>query len=103
MSVQRRALVIAFIGPAIQALGLTWEVAHLLLSHWSTALTARHLAYDPAVLLIVVGFFASLACLPVALEVGRASESDVEIPLYESQHGEEPQQTPRFDRRRASH
>jgi hypothetical protein len=102
MSVQRRALVIAFIGPAVQAIGLTWEVVHLLMSHWGTPLTARHLAYDPAVLLIVVGFFASLICLPVALEVARASESDVEIPVYEPQH-EEPQRTPRFDRRRASH
>ena len=103
MSVQRRALVIAFFGPALQAVGLTWEVLHLLVAHWSTPLTARHLMYDPAILLIVVGFFASIACVPVALEVARASEDEVDIPLYEVQPAEhEPRPSPRFHRGRAS-
>jgi hypothetical protein len=103
MSVQRRALVIAFFGPALQAIGLAWEAIHLLVAHWNTGLTARHLMYDPAVLLIVVGFFASLVCLPVALEVARASEADVAIPVYEVQPSSKSRQTsPRFDRWRAS-
>lgn len=103
MSVQRRALVIAFFGPALQAFGLAWEALHLLVAHWDTPLTARHLMYDPAVLLIVVGFFAALICLPVALEVTRASENEVQIPLYEAPPSAEPQRaSPRFHRGRAS-
>ena len=103
MTVQRRALLIALAGPALQALGLTWGALHLLIAHWNTALTARHLMYDPAVLLIIVGFFASLICLPVALEVARASKSDVEIPLYEVQPSQEPERAaPRLRRNRAS-
>jgi hypothetical protein len=103
MSVQRRALFIASFGPALQAIGLAWEALHLLVTHWNTPLTSRHLLYDPAVLLIVVGFFAALICLPVALEVARASEGEVEIPVYEVPPSAEPQRrTPRFNRGRAS-
>jgi hypothetical protein len=88
----------------MQAIGLAWESLHLLISHWSTAPSARHLMYDPAVLLIVVGFFASLVLLPVALEVARASQSDVEIPVYEPQESPEPERpSPRLRRRRLSH
>jgi hypothetical protein len=103
MSVQRRALLIAYLGPAIQALGLAWEALHLLFAHWDVPLTARHLMYDPAVLLIVAGFLVSLVCAPVALEVARAHEADVEIPLYEPDPLNEPQGQPaRFHRWRAS-
>jgi len=104
MSVQRRALFIAFAGPAIQAAGLAWETLHLLVAHWNTALTARHLMYDPAVLLIVVGFFVSLVCVPVALEVARVTEAEVEIPLYEPEAsaGTQRSPSPRFHRGRAS-
>ncbi len=103
MSVHRRALIIALLGPALQAIGLSWEALHLLVVHWSTALSARHLIYDPAVLLIVVGFLASLVCLPVALQVARATESEVEIPLYEPQPSTQPQRpTQRLRRDRAS-
>ena len=104
MSVRRRALFIAFAGPAIQAAGLAWETLHLLVAHWNTALTARHLMYDPAVLLIVVGFFVSLVCVPVALEVARVTEAEVEIPLYEpgASAGTQRSPSPRFHRGRAS-
>ncbi len=91
MSVQRRALLIALAGPALQALGLVWGAVHLLVAHWNTSLTARHLMYDPAIFLIVVGFLASLICLPLALEVARASESEVEIPVDEAHPSQEPQ------------
>jgi hypothetical protein len=101
MAGQRRALIIAFFGPAIQAIGLAWEALHLLIAHWDTGLTARHLMYDPAVLLIVVGFFASLVCVPVALEVARASEDELEIPVYEPEPSEA-KPSHRFHRGRAS-
>ena len=103
MSLQRRALLIALAGPALQALGLVWGAVHLLVAHWSTALTTRHLIYDPAIFLIVVGFLASLICLPVALEVARASESEVEIPVYEAQPSQASQRaTSRLRRDRVS-
>ena len=103
MSVERRALLIAFLGPAIQAIGFAWEALHLLFAHWSTPLTARHILYDPAVHLVLVGFFVSLVCLPVALEVSHARESEVEIPLYEPEEVEEPQPpSTRLQRWRAS-
>lgn len=104
MSVQRRALLIGILGPAIQAVGLTWQALHVAIVHWNVSLGARHLIYEPGVLLIIVGFFVSLACLPVALEVARATQPEVEIPVYEPQPGNQPQrpQTQRFRRHGAS-
>jgi hypothetical protein len=83
MPVQRRAYIIGLIGPAIQAIGLVWEALHVLIAHWSVPLSARHLMYEPGVLLIVVGFIVSVVCVPVAIEVAQANERDVEIPVYE--------------------
>jgi hypothetical protein len=83
LAVERRAFVIGMLGPAIQALGFVWTALHLLISHWSEPFGPRHLVYEPGVLLIVVGFLVSLVCVPVAMEVVRASEQDVEIPVYE--------------------
>jgi hypothetical protein len=103
MSPERRALLIGFIGPALQAVGLTWQALHLFVAHWSETLTARHLIYEPGVLLMIVGFFVSLVCLPVALDVVRASETDVEIPVYEPEAGDAmPAAAPRYRRSRAS-
>jgi hypothetical protein len=98
MSPTRRALIIAGIGPALQALGFVWESLHIALSHWHTPLSARHLLYEPGVLLIVVGFLVTLVALPIALDVVRASEADVAIPQYAPQPS--PQST-RSPRRRA--
>ena len=70
-------------GPAIQALGLLWIAAHLFISHWSGTFSTRHLVYQPGVLLIVIGFLVTVVCVPVALDVARASQEDVEIPIYE--------------------
>jgi hypothetical protein len=89
LPVERRSLVIGLLGPAIQALGLVWIASHLLISHWSGTFSTRHLAYQPGVLLLVVGFFVTLVCVPVALEVARASQEDVEIPVYEPERDED--------------
>ncbi|HLG11323.1 MAG TPA: hypothetical protein VI876_06135 [Dehalococcoidia bacterium] len=83
MQVQRRAYVIGLLGPALQAIGLTWEALHVLIAHWSQPLSARHLAYEPGVLLLIVGLFVSLVCIPVAIEVAQAKERELEIPVYE--------------------
>jgi hypothetical protein len=90
MPVQRRAYIIGLIGPLLQAIGLAWQALHITIAHWSVPLTARHLMYEPGVLLIVVGFVVSVVCIPVAIEVGRASEQELEIPVYEP----EPQPSP---------
>jgi len=82
MSVRRRALLIGFLGPAIQAVGIGWEVLHVLVSHWSEPLSARHFLYEPPFLLVIVGFLVAAVCLPVAIEVAQASEEEVAIPVY---------------------
>jgi hypothetical protein len=83
MPVQRRAYVIGLLGPALQAIGLAWEALHILFVHWSVPLSARHLMYEPGVLLVVVGFIVSVVCVPVAIEVAQANEREVEIPVFE--------------------
>ena len=85
MQVQRRAFIIGMLGPATQMIGLAWEGLHVAIVHWSVPLSARHLVYEPGVLLIIVGFLISLVCVPVAMEVAKAREAEVEIPLYEPQ------------------
>lgn len=83
LPVAQRALIIGLLGPAIQALGLAWTVLHLLIAHWSDTFGPRHLMYEPGVLLIVVGFAVSVICVPVAIDVAKASREDLEIPVYE--------------------
>ena len=83
MSVKTRALIIGLTGPAIQAVGIVWTVIHLLLVHWHDSLTARHIVFESSFLFIFVGFLVSLVCIPVALEVGRATPEEVEQPLFE--------------------
>ena len=83
MRVERRALFIGLMGPAIQACGFLWEIAHIVISHWSEPLSARHLLYEPAILVIFVGFMLTLLCVPVSLDVVRAKEADVAIPVFE--------------------
>jgi hypothetical protein len=81
MTVEKRALLIAVIGPAIQAIGIAWEALHIALYHLHEPLTARHIIFEPGVLVILVGFAVTVVCLPVALEVTRAQPDDVEIPV----------------------
>jgi hypothetical protein len=81
MSIRNRALGIAFAGPAIQAIGIVWTLFHLLISHVHDSITARHVVFESSFLLIFVGFLVSIVCIPVALEVMRAREDDVSLPL----------------------
>jgi hypothetical protein len=83
LPVARRALLIGMLGPGIQGLGITWTTLHLLFAHWSDPIGPRHLFYEPGVLLILVGFAVSVISVPVALEIARVSEEEVEIPVYE--------------------
>lgn len=86
MSVKRRALLIGLAGPAIQAAGIVWTIAHLLLSHLHDPLTARHIVFETPFLIIFVGFLISLVCIPVAIEVAQASLEDVAIPVFQTEN-----------------
>jgi hypothetical protein len=88
LPVAKRAIIIGLLGPAIQGVGLLWTTLHLAFSHWSSEFGTRHLIYEPSVLLIVVGFAVAVVCVPVAIEVARASEEDVDIPVYAPQPSE---------------
>jgi hypothetical protein len=78
-------------GPAIQAIGIAWTGAHLLVSHLHEPLTPRHVVFDAPFLVIFVGFLVSIVCIPVALEVARASEDDVAMPDFEPEDAGAPE------------
>jgi hypothetical protein len=87
MSVKTRALLIGMTGPAIQTIGFVWSIAHLLLHHAHGGLTARHIVFEPAVLVIAVGFVISVIAVPVALEVSHASLEEVAMPVVADEEG----------------
>jgi hypothetical protein len=82
MSVEKRALLIGMAGPAIQAAGFVMESAHLLVRHFHGAFPLRQMAFEPGILMIVVGFFVGVVCIPLAIEVARAAPEDLEIPVF---------------------
>jgi len=82
MPVHKRALLLGMAGPAIQTLGLVWMSLHLATSHHHGAFSARHLLFEPWLLMIVVGFMVSVVLVPLALEVVRATEDEMEIPVF---------------------
>jgi hypothetical protein len=84
MSVKSRALVIGLAGPLVQAIGIAWALIHLLVSHTHNAVTSRHIVFESPFLLIFIGFLVSLVCVPLALEVARANQDDVEMPILGS-------------------
>ncbi|HEY4685482.1 MAG TPA: hypothetical protein VII57_05480 [Dehalococcoidia bacterium] len=53
-----------------------------MLRHHDVPLSARHIVFEPGVLVIFVGLLVSAACIPVALEVARAKEAELEIPVF---------------------
>jgi hypothetical protein len=90
MSAQTRALIMGMAGPVIQAIGFAWETVHLLTAHTSFNVNARHLAFEPAVLIIVVGFLISLVCIPAALEVSHAQPHELKLPHLGAEEDSEP-------------
>jgi hypothetical protein len=83
----------------MQAIGLAWQAIHVAIIHWNTPMSARHLLYEPGVLLLIVGFFVTLVATPLALEVIRAEASELEIPVYEPEPNDEAQRPPQHLRR----
>ncbi|HLF71623.1 MAG TPA: hypothetical protein VI759_05675 [Dehalococcoidia bacterium] len=78
-------------GPAIQALGIVYEIAHILAVHAHSTLSPRHMLFEPGFLLVIVGFLVSMVCVPVAVAVAQASPEDVAIPVYEPVEAERPE------------
>lgn len=78
-----RALLIAMCGPAIQIAGIAWEALNIAAYHLHSPLSARHIIFDPAFLMIFVGLLVTLFCVPVALEVVTATESDISLPVFD--------------------
>jgi hypothetical protein len=83
MAVQRRALLIGLMGPALQGFGLMWLALHMVFAHWSGSFTARHLLYEPGALIAVAGLAVTVICVPLAIEVARAAEPELAIPIFE--------------------
>lgn len=76
MNAATRALILGLAGPSIQLAGIVWGTVHVLVMHYSEPITARHLATEPALLLIIVGFLVSIVCIPAAIEVARAAPEE---------------------------
>jgi hypothetical protein len=76
-------------GPAMQGLGLAWLAIHMLWMHWGGRFTARHLLYEPGALIAIAGLVVTFICVPLAIEVGRASDDDVDIPVFEPDPAEQ--------------
>ena len=68
MSRKARALLIALIGPAVQALGALWVLANVAIDT-GRELTIRYVIFDPGHLTIAVGIALSVVCIPLALDV----------------------------------
>jgi hypothetical protein len=90
MSAQHRALIMGMAGPIIQAIGFVWEAIHLFTAHTNFNVNARHLAFEPAVLVIVVGLLVSFVCIPAAIEVSHATPRELELPHLGAEEDDQP-------------
>lgn len=79
-SPRARALLIGLTAPAIMAIGMIWEATHLVLHHLDVPLEARHIAFEPAVLVTVVGTLLAFITIPVAIDVARATPEELNQP-----------------------
>ncbi len=82
MSTQARALLIAMLGPALQAVGVAWDLLdHAVFERAEVGhLTLTHILTGPAHLLIFTGMLVSIVCIPIALQVSAARPEDLELP-----------------------
>ena len=83
LPIARRALLIGLVGPLIQGLGFVWLLAHLFLRHLHDPIDPRHLFFEGGFLTLGAGLLITLICVPVALEVARASEEEVALMHFE--------------------
>ncbi len=70
MPPQTRALLIAMLGPVLQALGVAWDLLdHGVFSHGAEHFTLGHILTGPAHLMMATGFAVAVVCIPLALRV----------------------------------
>lgn len=81
MSPQRRALIIALLGPAIDAVGLILMLGGAA-AGGNTPDSFRQVIFDPANLILIVGVFVSVVTLPVALAVYGATAEEVRPAVF---------------------
>ena len=95
MSPQIRGLLIGMFGPAVQAVGVAWDLLDHTLGHHDAAAesTLRHILFGSAHLVIFAGFVLSLICIPLALQVVLASPEEVELPEFERESERIPEAT----------
>jgi hypothetical protein len=85
MTPYARALLIAMLGPLLQAAGAAWD----LLEHGVFArgelehITFEHIVSGPAHLLIAAGFVVACICIPLAIEIAVTGRRDVTEPDLE--------------------
>ncbi len=87
MSPQRRALIIALLGPAIDAVGLILMLGAA--AGGNTPDSFRQVIFDPAILILIVGVLVSVVTLPVALAVYGATAEEVRPAVFPAVEPEE--------------
>ncbi len=83
MSANTRALLIGMLGPALQAVGVAWDLLeHAVLAPDKLGdLTLRHILMAPDHLVIFVGFILSVVCIPLAIKVAQAEAKELQMPV----------------------
>jgi hypothetical protein len=89
MSTQSRALVIGLLGPIVAASGLLWLAVESVADPRTGKFGFHHLMFNPPHLVIAAGVALSFLAVPLALRVARASEEEVEIPIFDRELQEE--------------
>lgn len=93
MTPYARALLIAMLGPVLQAIGVAWD----LLEHGVFArgelehITFQHIVSGPAHLMVAAGFMVSCVCIPIAIEVAARGDR-----LEETEEVEDPGEAAAF-------
>ncbi len=89
MSNQARALLIGMLGPALQAVGVGWDLLeHGVFERGGLSdLTLEHIFSGPAHLVMFTGFMVSIVCIPIALRVAVAGPEDVPKQRQEPEAG----------------
>ncbi len=82
MSAQTRALLIAMLGPVLQAFGVAWDLLDhgVFPSAHAEQITLAHILTGPAHLMMATGFAVAVVCIPLALRVAVSPPEDFERP-----------------------
>jgi len=86
---RKRAILIGLLGPAISALGFAWVLLGSATDGSPDPATFRYFLFSAPHLVIGIGVAVSFVCIPLALDVGEASQEDLEIPVFEAVEDDE--------------